>query len=64
MVFILLTSVFSALAVFKLLYDKSIIVLSAPLLPVKSPVTSAIFNIFEAVFIISVVNFVALSRGF
>ena len=40
-------------------------ILSAILLPIKSPVTSAVFLIalFEAVFIESVVDFLALSRG-
>ena len=45
---------------------ETLAVLSAVLLPIKSPVGSAIFWIalFEAVFIASVVDFLAVSRGF
>ena len=43
-----------------------LVVLSAIFLPSKSPVASAVFwsVLFEAVFITSVVNFLALSRTF
>ena len=41
------------------------VILPAILLPIKSPVASAVFSIafFEAVFIASVVDFLALSRS-
>ena len=43
-----------------------LVILSATLLPIKPPVASAVFLIalFEAVFIASVVDFLALSRSF
>ena len=43
-----------------------LVILSAILLPIKSPVASAVFWIalFDAVFIASVVDFLALSRRF
>ena len=43
-----------------------IIILSVILLPIKSPIASAVFRIaiFEAVFIASVVDFLAVSRSF
>ena len=45
---------------------ETLVILSAILLPIKSPVASAVFWIafYEAVFIASVVDFFALSRGF
>ena len=41
-------------------------ILSANLLPIKSPVASAVFliSLFEAVFFASVVDFLSLSRSF
>ena len=43
-----------------------LVILSAILLPIKSPVASAVFWIalFEAVFIASLVEFLAVSRSF
>ena len=45
---------------------ETLVILSAILLPIKSPVASAVFWIalFEAVFIASAVDFLALSRSF
>ena len=45
---------------------ETLVILSAILLPIKSPVASAVFWIalFEAVFIASVIDFLALSRTF
>ena len=45
---------------------ETLVILSAILLPIKSPVASAVFWIalFEAVFIASAVDFFALSRSF
>ena len=45
---------------------ETLVILSAILLPIKSPVASAIYQIalFEAVFIASVVDIFALSRCF
>ena len=42
------------------------VILSAILLPIKSPVTSAVFRIalFDAVFMASAVDYLALSRRF
>ena len=47
-------------------FFETLLILSAILLPIKSPVTSAAFWIclFEVVFIASVVAFLALSRSF
>ena len=47
-------------------FFKTLVILSAILLPIKSLVTSTVFWIalFEAVFIVSVVDFFALSRSF
>ena len=47
-------------------FFETLVLLSAILLPIKSPVVSAVFWIalFEAVFIASVVDFLALSRSF
>ena len=47
-------------------FFETLVILSAILLPIKSPVASAVFWIalFEAVFIASVVEFLALSRSF
>ena len=62
----LLRSVFSALAVFKIFCDEAFVILSAILLPIKSQADSAVFRIilFEAVFIESVVDLLALPRRF
>ena len=51
---------------FLLDFLETLVILSAILLPIKSPVASAVFWIvlFEAVFIASVVDFLALSRSF
>ena len=45
---------------------EKLVILSANLLPIKSPVASAVFliSLFEAVFFASVVDFLALSRSF
>ena len=45
---------------------ETLAILSAILLPIKSPVASAVFGIvlFEEVFIASVVDFLTLSRSF
>ena len=45
---------------------ETLVILSAILLPINSPVASAVFWIalFDAVFIASVVDFLALSRSF
>ena len=45
---------------------ETFVILSAILLRIKTPVACAIFSIafFEAVFIVSVVDFLALSRSF
>ena len=45
---------------------ETLVILSAILLPIKSPVASAVFSIalFEAVFIASAVDFLALSRRY
>ena len=45
---------------------KTFVILSAFLLPIKSPVAFAVFRIalFDAVFTASVVDFLALSRSF
>ena len=47
-------------------FFETLVILSAILLPIRSPVASAVFWIalFEAVFIVSVVDFLALSRSF
>ena len=47
-------------------FFETLVILSAILLPIKSPVGSTVFWIalFDAVFITSVVDFVALSRNF
>ena len=47
-------------------FFETLVILSAILLPIKSPVASAIFSIavFEAVSIASIVDFLALSRIF
>ena len=47
-------------------FFETIVILSAILLPIKSQVASAVFWIalFEAVFMASVVDFLALSRSF
>ena len=47
-------------------FFETLVILSAILLPIKSPVAPAVFLIalFEAVFIASVVDFLALSRCF
>ena len=47
-------------------FFETLVILSVILLPIKSPVASAVFWIalFEAVFIASVVDFLALSRSF
>ena len=62
----LLSSVFSALAVFKLFCDEAFVILSEISLSIKSPVAAAAFWIvfFEADFIASVVCFLALSKSF
>ena len=57
----------SSLLLFLLLdFFETLVILSAILLPIKSPVASAVFWIalFEAVFIVFVVDFLALSRPF
>ena len=45
---------------------ETLVILSAILLPIKSPVASVVFCIalFESVFIVFVVDFLALSRSF
>ena len=45
---------------------EKLVILSANLLPIKSPVASAVFliSLFEAVFFAPVVDFLALSRSF
>ena len=45
---------------------QALVILSSVLLPIKSPVVSAVFwsALFEAVIIASVVDFLALSRSF
>ena len=47
-------------------FFKTLVILSAISLPIKSPVASAVFRIafFEAVFTASVTDFLALSRSF
>ena len=47
-------------------FFETLVILSAILLPIKSPVASAVFWIshFEAVFIASAVDFLALLRSF
>ena len=47
-------------------FFETLVILSAILLPIKSPVASAIFWIalFQAVFIVSVVDFLAVSKRF
>ena len=47
-------------------FFETLVILSAILLPIKSPVASAVFWIalFDAVFIASAVDFLALSRSF
>ena len=47
-------------------YLETLVILSANLLPIKSPVASAAFWIalFEALFIATVVDFLGLSRSF
>ena len=47
-------------------FFKTLVILSAILLPIKSPVASAVFwiTLFDAVSMTSVVDFVALSRSF
>ena len=47
-------------------FSDTLVILSAVLLPIKSPVASAVFWIalFEAVFIASVADFLVLSRSF
>ena len=47
-------------------FFETLVILWAILLPIKSPVASAVFWIapFEAVFIASVLDFLALSRSF
>ena len=57
----LLNSVFSALTVFD-----AFVTLSAILLSIKSPVASAVFGfaLFEAAFVVFVVDFLALLRDF
>ena len=47
-------------------FFETLVILSAILLPIKSPVASAVFWIalFQAVFIVSVVDFLAVSKRF
>ena len=63
----------SLLALYKLFWEcnsfedfETLVILFAILLPIKSPVASAVFLIalFKAVFVTSVVDFLALSRNF
>ena len=59
----------SSLATSKLLCDdcfETLVILSAILLPIKSPVAPAVFwiTLFEAVFITCIVDFLALSKSF
>ena len=51
---------------FPVLFVETLVILSAILLPIKLPVASAVFSIalFDAVFIASDVNFLALLRSF
>ena len=47
-------------------FFETLVILSAILLPIKSPVASAVFwfSLFQAVFIAPAVDFLALSRSF
>ena len=47
-------------------FFETLVILSAILLPIKSPIASAVFWIalFQAVFIVSVVDFLAVSKRF
>ena len=68
--FIVFFGIFSSLLPASKLFGddffETLVILSAILLPVKSPVPSAVLLIalFDAVFIASVVDYVALSRSF
>ena len=67
---LLLLSLLLSLSLLSLLsldgFLDTLVILSAILLPIKSPVASAVFlfTLFQAVFITSVVDFSALSRSF